>query len=53
MTSPLERLPQIYRSDPEQKEIADALTRAIADLYTELHQALDNYEELYLNPHNN
>lgn len=46
----LKALPACYRNEPEQAEIADGLTRAIASLYSDLKNKLENYEFLYLNP---
>ncbi len=46
----LHQLPQCYRQRSESWEIADALTRAIAELFAEYSDLLANYERDYLNP---
>lgn len=43
-------LPQCYRENAEQKEIADALTRSVSITYETLNYYLDNYYNFYLNP---
>lgn len=49
-TSILDLLPQCYRSLPEQKEIALALTHAIAELFDLQVFVLSSFEQDYLDP---
>ncbi|NEP14533.1 MAG: hypothetical protein F6K14_30915 [Symploca sp. SIO2C1] len=46
----LEKLPSCYRHDPEQSNIADALTRVSADAIASVEDKLKNYRAYYLDP---